>query len=247
MKAAKRVRAIPKEYHTVTPALSVRGAAEAIEFYKKASGAQEVMRMPGPDGKSIMHAEIKIGDSIVFLGDEFPDMGGRSPQTLGGSTAALHICVPDADAAFTRAVEAGAQVRMPVMDMFWGDRYGRVADPFGHEWELATHKEDLTPKSLSQNLQRLRVRAGHHRLPSPTVARPSAAGRDGLRRPDILCERHPASGGPARRLDGPGARACGREPVVTRPAGHTAGFGIDSKEIAKRAAAFFAQMAKPQP
>lgn len=152
-KAAKRVRAIPKAYHTVTPALSVRGAAEAIAFYKKAFGAQELMRMPSPDGKGIMHAEIKIGDSIVFLGDEFPNMGCRSPQSLGGSTAALHIYVQDVDAAFQRAVEAGAQARMPVTDMFWGDRYGRVADPFGHEWGLATHKEDLKPEEIAKRAQ----------------------------------------------------------------------------------------------
>ncbi len=149
-RAVERVRAIPKGYHTVTSALSVRGAAEAIAFYKKAFGAQEVMRMASPDGQRIMHAELKIGDSIVWLGDEFPDMGCRSPQSLGGSTAALHLYVPDVDAAFKRAVEAGAQVRMPVSDMFWGDRYGRVADPFGHEWGLATHKEDLKPAEIGK-------------------------------------------------------------------------------------------------
>ena len=153
VKAAKRVTAIPKPFHTVTPGLSVRGAAEAIAFYKKAFGAQEVMRMPSPDGKSIMHAEIKIGDSIVFLGDEYPDMGCRSPQSLGGSTATLHISVQDVDAAFKRAIEAGAQARMPVTDMFWGDRYGRVADPFGHEWGLATHKEDLKPGEIAKRAQ----------------------------------------------------------------------------------------------
>lgn len=152
-RTAKRVSAIPKQYHTVTPALSVRGAAEAIEFYKKALGAREVMRMPGPDGKSVMHAEIKIGDSVVFLGDESPNMGCRSPQSLGGSTAALHVYVRDVDAAFKRAVEAGAQARMPVTDMFWGDRYGRIADPFGHEWGLATHKEDLRPKEIARRAE----------------------------------------------------------------------------------------------
>ncbi len=150
VKAAKRVSAIPKLYHTVTPGLSVRGAAEAIAFYKKAFGAQEMMRMATPDGQRIMHAELKIGDSIVFVGDEVPDMGCRSPQSLGGSTAALHLYVRDVDAAFKRAVEAGAQVRMPVQDMFWGDRYGRVADPFGHEWGLATHKEDLKPAEIAK-------------------------------------------------------------------------------------------------
>jgi PhnB protein len=152
-RTAKRVSAIPKQYHTVTPALSVRGAAEAIAFYKKALGAREVMRMRGPDGKGVMHAEIKIGDSVVFLGDESPNMSCRSPQSLGGSTAALHIYVRDVDAAFKRAVEAGAQVQMPVTDMFWGDRYGRIADPFGHEWGLATHKEDLKPKEIARRAE----------------------------------------------------------------------------------------------
>ncbi len=162
VKAAKRVSAIPKPYHTVTPGLSVRGAAEAIAFYKKAFGAQEKLRMPTPDGQRIMHAELKIGDSIVFVGDEVPDMGCRSPQSLGGSTAALHLYVRDVDAAFKRAVEAGAQVRMPVSDMFWGDRYGRVADPFGHEWGLATHKEDLKPAEIAK-----RAEAWFAQMPKP--------------------------------------------------------------------------------
>jgi PhnB protein len=152
-KGPKRVRAIPAGFHTATPGLTVRGAAEAIEFYKRAFGAQELMRMPGPDGKSLVHAEIKIGNSVIFLNDEMPDMGCRSPQTLGASTAALHLYVPDVDAAFKRAVEAGAQVKMPVADMFWGDRFGRVADPFGHEWGLATHKEDLTPQAMAKRAQ----------------------------------------------------------------------------------------------
>ena len=129
---------------------SIRGAAGAIEFYKRAFGAQEVMRMPAPGGNTVMHAEIKIGDSIIFVGDEFPDMGCRSPESLGGSAASLHIYVPDVDAAFKRAMDAGAKVRMPVMDMFWGDRYGKVADPFGHEWGLATHKEDLKPDEIAK-------------------------------------------------------------------------------------------------
>lgn len=152
-KGPKRVQAIPAGFHTVTPGLSVRGAAEALEFYKRAFGAREVMRMPGPDGKSIMHAEIRVGSSHIFLADEFPDMGCRSPQSLGGSTTALYLYVPNVDAAFKRAVEAGAQVKMPVMDMFWGDRFGRVADPFGHEWGLATHKEDLTPREIGKRAQ----------------------------------------------------------------------------------------------
>lgn len=145
---AKRVKGIPEGFHTITPQLTVRDASRAIEFYKRAFGAEEMMRMPAPDGKSIMHAELKIGDSIIFLSDEFPDMGCRSPQSLGGVAGSLHIYVEDVDAAFARAVAAGAQVRMPVADMFWGDRYAKIADPFGHEWGVATRKEDLTPDEI---------------------------------------------------------------------------------------------------
>jgi len=149
----KSVRAVPAGYHTLTPHLTVRGADRAIEFYKRAFGAKELERMPGPDGQSIMHAELKIGDSIVFLADEFPDMGSRAPESLGGTTGTLHVYVKDVDAAFARAVAAGAQVRMPLADMFWGDRYAKVADPFGHEWGLGTHKEDLTPKEIAKRAE----------------------------------------------------------------------------------------------
>ena len=145
---AKRAKAIPEGYHAITPHLTVRGAAQAIEFYKRAFGAKVRMRMPGPDGKSIMHAELKIGDSIVFLNDEIPDMGCHSPQSLGGTASGLFLYVKNVDAAFNRAVAAGAKVQMPVSDMFWGDRYGKVIDPFGHEWGMATHKEDLTPSQI---------------------------------------------------------------------------------------------------
>jgi PhnB protein len=144
---------IPQGYHTVTPYLTVKGAAQAIDFYKRAFGAQEVERMPGPDGTSVMHAELKIGDSIVMLSDEFPQMGTRSPQTLGGSTVSLFLYVPDVDAAFKRAVDAGAKATMPPADMFWGDRFGKVADPFGHAWGLATHTEDLSPDEIRRRGQ----------------------------------------------------------------------------------------------
>jgi len=147
------VKPIPDGWHTVTPSLTVRGAARAIEFYKQAFGAKETMRMPGPEGK-IMHAELKIGDSVVMLNDEFPDMGTRSPESLGGSPASLFLYVEDVDAAFDRAVKAGAQVAMPVQDMFWGDRFGRVIDPFGHGWAMATHKEDLTPEEIARRAPR---------------------------------------------------------------------------------------------
>ena len=138
-------KSIRDGFRTVTPYLTVKGAAQAIEFYKRAFGAQEVQRMNGPDGKTVMHAEIKIGDSIVMLADEFPQ-GSRSPQTLGGTTAGIFLYVPDVDSAFKKAVDAGAKATMPPADMFWGDRFGKLADPFGHEWSMATHKEDLTPR-----------------------------------------------------------------------------------------------------
>ncbi len=159
--AKSRVSPIPQGYRTVTPQLTVRGAAEAINFYKRAFGARELMRMASPDGK-VMHAELKVGDSVVFLGDEFPDMGCKSPQTLGGASGALHVYVPNVDAAFKRAVDAGAQVTMPVADMFWGDRYGKVRDPFGHEWGLATHKEDLTPAQTRKRAEEFFKQMGQH-------------------------------------------------------------------------------------
>jgi PhnB protein len=141
---------VPKGFHTVTPSLIVRGAAEAIEFYKKALGAEELMRMTGPDGK-IGHAELKIGDSVIFISDEFPNMGvARSPQTLGGCTGTLNLYVRDVDATFKQAVSAGGKTTMPVADMFWGDRYGTFSDPFGHHWGLGTHKEDLTAEEIDE-------------------------------------------------------------------------------------------------
>jgi len=139
---------IPDGYHTVTPSLTVRGGARTIDFYKQAFGAQERLRVHGPDGVSIMHAELQIGDSIVMLGDEYPDMGCVAPVSRGGATGSLFLYVPDVDAAFQRAVNAGAKVVMPVTDMFWGDRFGQVEDPSGHRWGLATHKEDVAPDEL---------------------------------------------------------------------------------------------------
>jgi len=151
--ARSRVQAVPAGFQTVTPHLTLRGAAEAIDFYKRAFGAKERGRMPGPDGRTIMHAELRIGSSIVFIADEFPGVGPRAPHALGGTTGSLHLYVPNVDAAFARAVAAGAEVRMPVQDMFWGDRYAKVADPFGHEWGLATHKEDLSAKQIGERSQ----------------------------------------------------------------------------------------------
>jgi PhnB protein len=144
---------IPDGFHSVTPSLVVRDAAKAIEFYKRALGAQELVRMPGPDGK-IMHAEIKIGDSIIFLGEENPQMGAKSPQTLGGCTGTLSIYVPNVDDVFKQAVAAGGKETMPVADQFWGDRYGTFVDPFGYSWGIATHKEDLNPQEMQDRMQK---------------------------------------------------------------------------------------------
>lgn len=137
----------PTGYHTVTPTICVRGAPQAIEFYKQAFGAVEVSRMTAPDG-SIAHAEIRIGDSIIMLGEENPAWGTKSPATLGGTHGSLHLYVADADAAFDRALKAGATVRMPLEDAFWGDRYGKVADPFGHEWGIATRVKEMTDQEI---------------------------------------------------------------------------------------------------
>lgn len=144
---------IPEGYHSLTPYLRVRGAGEAIEFYKRVFGAEEIMRMPGPDGKSIMHAELRIGDCMLMLAEEFPSMGALSPLSLNGTGVAIFLYVEDVDAVFQRAVAAGAKVQMPVADMFWGDRYGKLVDPFGHEWDIATHKEDLTPEEVAKAAQ----------------------------------------------------------------------------------------------
>jgi len=148
-----RIKAIPEGYHTLTPHLVVKGASQAIEFYKKAFGAEEIIRLPGPDGKSLMHAAIKIGDSPLFLADEFPGMGSMGPHSIGGTPVTIHVYVEDVDTVFNQAVAAGAQVRMPLADMFWGDRYGLITDPFGHSWSLATHKEDLTPEEIEKRSQ----------------------------------------------------------------------------------------------
>lgn len=137
----------PPGYHAVTPALVVRDAAAAIEFYQRAFGATELSRMAGPDG-SIAHAEIQIGDSIIMLGEENEQWGTRSPLSVKGVHGSLHIYVDDADAAFERAIRAGATVRYPLADAFWGDRYGKVTDPFGHEWGLATRVKEMRAEEI---------------------------------------------------------------------------------------------------
>ena len=143
------VKPIPEGYHTLTPYLAVDDAAQAIDFYKRAFGAKERMRMPGPEGK-IGHAEIQIGDSIVMLSDPFPQSTVRSPSDVGGTTASLFMYVDDVDAVVEQAVSAGATVTMEVADQFWGDRFGSIADPYGHTWSIATHVEDLTPEEIAE-------------------------------------------------------------------------------------------------
>jgi PhnB protein len=143
------VKPIPEGYHTATPYLIIKGAAKALEFYEKAFGAKETMRMSQADGR-IGHAEIKIGDSPIMLSDEFPEMGARSPQSLGGSPVSILLYVADVDAIFAQAVAAGATVQRPVADQFYGDRTGGVTDPFGHVWYIATHKEDVSPDDLKK-------------------------------------------------------------------------------------------------
>jgi PhnB protein len=142
---AKAKKAVPDGFHTVTPQLTLDDAVQAIEWYKRALGAEEVSRAPGPDGK-ILHAELKIGDSRIMLNDAV--MGNKGPKMVGGSPASLWLYVEDCDALFNKAVSAGAQVRMPMGDQFWGDRCGSVADPHGYMWTIATHKEDLTREEM---------------------------------------------------------------------------------------------------
>ncbi|MGH7581420.1 MAG: VOC family protein, partial [Gemmatimonadales bacterium] len=146
---AKKAQAIPKGHHTITPSLFVAGAAKAIEFYKKALGAVELTRFAGPDG-SIMHAELRIGDSIIMLADEMPDQGGRGPKSIGGTPVSFFLYGEDVDGAWKRAVDAGAKPVVPLADQFWGDRTGCLEDPFGHQWWLAQHIQDLTPEELQK-------------------------------------------------------------------------------------------------
>jgi PhnB protein len=143
----RSTKPIPEGFHTITPSLVVNDAAKAIEFYKKALGAQERMRMALPDGR-ISHAELRIGNSVIFLSDELPNMGSKSPQTAGTTTGSLYLYVEDVDKDFKRAVDAGGKATMPVTDMFWGDRFGAFVDPFGHTWGLGTHTEDLSEKEI---------------------------------------------------------------------------------------------------
>jgi PhnB protein len=149
---AKQVKRIPEGYHSVTPYLTVNDAARAIDFYKRAFSAQEVMRMAAPDGK-VGHAEIRVGDSVIMLGEEMPGSGTRSPQSLGGTASGIFLYVDNVDVTFNQAIAAGAQVEMPLADMFWGDRYGRLKDPFGHSWSVATHIEDVAPEEMPKRMK----------------------------------------------------------------------------------------------
>ena len=146
------VKPIPDGYHTATPYLIVNGAAEALDFYRRAFGAEELMRFGAPGGK-IGHAEIKIGDSPIMLADEHPDMGFRSPQSLGGTPVSIMLYVEDVDASFGRATAAGGKELRPVKDQFYGDRAGTLADPFGHVWTIATHKEDVSVEEMKQRMK----------------------------------------------------------------------------------------------
>jgi PhnB protein len=148
------VKAIPEGMHSLTPHLVCAGAADAIEFYKKAFNAVEMTRVPGPSGK-LMHAAVRIGDSLLMLVDESPDWGALGPKTLKGSPVTIHLQVEGVDAVVDQAVAAGAKVTMPVADMFWGDRYGVLEDPFGHHWSVATHTRDVTPQEIQQAMQQM--------------------------------------------------------------------------------------------
>jgi len=150
----KKVPPIPKGYHAVTAYLSVQNAAQALDFYKRAFGAKELLRMPMPDGK-VGHAEIKVGDSHVMLADEMPNMGFVSPPSRGGTTVQLHLYVRDVDATVRQAVAAGGKLTRPIEDKFYGDRAGTIEDPYGHVWYIATHKEDVAPKEIKRRMDEM--------------------------------------------------------------------------------------------
>ncbi len=162
------VKAVPPGFHTLTPHLIVRNADKALEFYKNALGAEVLHVARMPDGK-VMHAALRIGDSMLMLNDEFPEFGGLSPLSIGGTGVTVHIYTENVDAAFNRAVSAGAEVKIPLMDQFWGDRYGMVVDPFGHKWSIATHVKDMS----QEEMQRAQEEA-EAAMPPPTAAKKTA-------------------------------------------------------------------------
>ena len=149
-----KTQAIPPGFHTITPHMVVRNAEQAIEFYQKAFGAELLGKMLTPDGK-VMHAALKVGDSMLMLNDEFPAMGALSPLSTGGTAVTLHLYLEDVDASFARAVLAGASVKMPLMDQFWGDRYGIVSDPYGHQWSMATHVRDMSQEEMAKAMREM--------------------------------------------------------------------------------------------
>jgi PhnB protein len=151
--SSSAVKPIPEGMHSLTPHIVCAGAADAIAFYKKAFDAVEQSRLPGPNGK-VMHAMLRIGDSTLMLMDDMPDCGALGPIALKGSPVTLHLYVTDVDAVFARAIAAGATERMPVTDMFWGDRYGQIEDPFGHRWSIATHQRDVTPEEMVEAMSK---------------------------------------------------------------------------------------------
>lgn len=140
---------IPDGFSSITPHLVIKECGKAIDFYKKAFDAQEIYRSLMPDGR-IMHAMIQVGNSFVMMADEFPDMGAKGPKTIGGTSVSLHLYTEDADKLFNQAIAAGATQIMPINDMFWGDRYGQILDPFGHSWAIATHKNDVSPEEMEK-------------------------------------------------------------------------------------------------
>jgi PhnB protein len=147
---ASAVKRRPDGLHTVTPHLTVRDGVKLIEFYKQAFGAKEIRRSVAPDGKSLLHADLQIGDSRIFLNDEFLEMGARSPLATDGTSVQIHLYVEDVDSLYERATSAGAKVVMPLADQFWGDRYGVIEDPSGHRWALASHVKDMTPEQMKE-------------------------------------------------------------------------------------------------
>ena len=164
---ATNVKPIPEGHHTVTPYLVLNDTTRAIEFYKRAFNATERVRMDAPNGK-IGHAELQIGDSLIMLGDEMPGSSARSPQSLGGTCVGIFLYVKDVDTAFQKALDAGARVEQPLQDMFWGDRYGKLTDPFGHSWSIATHKEDVAPAEMQKRMQVAMAKMGEPRTKTAT-------------------------------------------------------------------------------
>ena len=150
------VKPIPDGMHSLTPHLVCDGAAAAIEFYKAAFGAVELVRLPGPQGK-LMHGSVRIGDSVLMLVDEMPEWGALGPTSLKGSPVTIHLYVKDVDATVAQAVAAGPKITMPVADMFWGDRYGQLEDPFGHRWSVATHTRDMTPEEMKEGMAQMKM------------------------------------------------------------------------------------------